>query len=386
MPEELEQRPGLRDCLKGTRIDILSKLDSHLSSETIPNVFWLYGVAGSGKSTVAMSLAQNFRNSNSACLGAHLIFQREKSKHSAVIRTLAFKLAMCDPAIALDIASVPEIYMDHSPVLLKTQFEELLLNPLNNSAKHIQGHIVIILDGLDECGSLKDRNTLMKILEDGLPKLPACFRIFILSRQEVDIDRVFSSHSNNTHMLELDHTSEVAKADVVSYIDVEMCKAVSTAAKNILGDQFWEDMLSILGDSAEGLFIWASTSVELVKYSTFPSPSEKLKALVHNWRSHKGGGVYRLYSEVLENRGLLCNEPETRDHFSRVLGLILFSKVALSIADIDALLGLQADSSSVMLQGLRCLLNYDPEARPSTTYLLLRLLSITRVYQSLSCS
>jgi ABC-type dipeptide/oligopeptide/nickel transport system ATPase subunit len=48
-------------CLTGTRSEILATVTEHLSTvhpET--NVYWLSGVAGSGKSTIANTVAQHF--------------------------------------------------------------------------------------------------------------------------------------------------------------------------------------------------------------------------------------------------------------------------------------------------------------------------------------
>ncbi|KAF7347058.1 WD40 repeat-like protein [Mycena venus] len=52
-----------KTCLTGTRVNILAKLTEHLSTvhpET--NVYWLSGVAGSGKSTIANTVAQHFQS------------------------------------------------------------------------------------------------------------------------------------------------------------------------------------------------------------------------------------------------------------------------------------------------------------------------------------
>ena len=85
-------------CLPGTRKEYLDKIMEWVLSDTEPNVLWLHGVAGSGKSTISMSIAEECF---STCRrGAHLFFTRGKSNPGEVIRTIAFQLASFDSTIA----------------------------------------------------------------------------------------------------------------------------------------------------------------------------------------------------------------------------------------------------------------------------------------------
>jgi hypothetical protein len=45
-------------CMKGTRRDVLFQLESWLNEENDKHVFWLNGLAGTGKSTIAQTFAE----------------------------------------------------------------------------------------------------------------------------------------------------------------------------------------------------------------------------------------------------------------------------------------------------------------------------------------
>lgn len=346
----------LPTCLENTRVDVRNELTSHLLSDTLPNVLWLHGVAGSGKSTVATTIAEDFNASSR--LGAYMFFQRQKSNPGAFVRTLAYKLSMYDPAIASRVEKALESNNYNDLATASTQFTNLLLTPLRTVAEEIQGPIVIILDALDECGSRGTRQKLMDVLQKVLPQLPSCFRFLITSRREADIEKTFGSRSmkSSIRIFELDYTSDVSKRDVDSYIRVNMIHLL----EDVVDDNYpWEEMLSALSTVAEGLFIFASTAVRLVAESM--NPLQKFEDLVRDSRSHEGFGLYRLYSTVLRDCGIPWNDPKWRPNFINVLGLILLGKTFFSVADIDGLLGLPpGESSDLVLSRLKCLLDYSP--------------------------
>src|SRR5271154_3314450 len=91
-PEILDRLPWSKNasydpaiqCLEGTRVDVLNQIDNWINSrEPGNNLFWLRGVAGSGKtaiaSTVAAHLDSNPSPSSRAILGATFFCKRDDS-------------------------------------------------------------------------------------------------------------------------------------------------------------------------------------------------------------------------------------------------------------------------------------------------------------------
>src|SRR5579872_4341532 len=81
-------------CMEGTRGDVLSQLENWLNDEKDKRVFWLNGVAGTGKSTIAQTFAETSFAGNK--LGASFFCSRDfedRSSLRSILPTLAFQLA-----------------------------------------------------------------------------------------------------------------------------------------------------------------------------------------------------------------------------------------------------------------------------------------------------
>ena len=81
-------------CLKGTRKEVLLQIDQWLRNDGDQRIFWLNGLAGTGKSTIAQTFAEiSFADGK---LGASFFCSRDfedRSKLQAIFPTLAFQLA-----------------------------------------------------------------------------------------------------------------------------------------------------------------------------------------------------------------------------------------------------------------------------------------------------
>ena len=109
-------RTSRKLCLPGTRKKLLDDITDQIlepiddnrqieqsteTTETMRNVLWLHGMAGSGKSTVANTIAQRFGRLRRR--GAYLFFERSTGDPTVVIRTLAHQLAQFDSTLCTEI-------------------------------------------------------------------------------------------------------------------------------------------------------------------------------------------------------------------------------------------------------------------------------------------
>src|SRR6267378_3973147 len=81
-------------CLRGTRKEVLWEIEHWVASEQEQQIFWLNGLAGTGKSTIAQTFAE--RMSADGKLGASFFCSRDfadRSNLHAIFPTLAFQLA-----------------------------------------------------------------------------------------------------------------------------------------------------------------------------------------------------------------------------------------------------------------------------------------------------
>lgn len=237
------------------------------------------------------------------------------------------------------------------------------------SADDVEGPLLIILDGLDECGSSTDRGMFMRWLVHDFSELPPKFRFLITSRPEDDIMRSLSSRQH-IHEVKLDHNSDDSRRDVHVYL--------SHALRNVIMEQEpegwdWETILKILGEAADGLFIWASTLVKFISAQAYQFAL--LKELVSNPNTHTPDGLYAtVFSGSINWEEKIPSGTSMASHFSRIFGLILFGKEQLSNMDVDRILCLSPDQTSdTILSKLQTVVAYEREAHSSASYLVLRL-------------
>jgi Mrp family chromosome partitioning ATPase len=127
-------------------------------------MFWLSGMAGTGKSTIARTIAQLFASRGQ--LGASFFFKKGEGERGNALRfftTIAVDLMAHEPGMlpviqeALDKDSK---IADKSP---KDQFEKLILQPLLR-IKQAQPPVlarVVVIDALDECEQETDIRAIL---------------------------------------------------------------------------------------------------------------------------------------------------------------------------------------------------------------------------------
>ncbi|KAL5512549.1 hypothetical protein ACEPAG_3202 [Sanghuangporus baumii] len=338
-------------CLEGTRQDFMDRIMSRLFPDTDSdqNVVWLTGAAGAGKSTIAVTISDAC--DRRGCPAAYLFCERGKDEYLSTIRALAYKIAALHPSIRPHVADAVSKNSNISGSPLRTQFEKLLLEPIQAAAKKAKVFVVIILDALDECGTSKQREDLVRLLTIDFNRLPSNVRVLVTSRPENDM-RHLSSKGHILH-IELKHTSKGNRRDVDLYIEEKM---MSTVVQGPPKGWEWDGVCKVLSDAADGLFIWASTAVRMVDESS--NPRRKLRVLLGDIKS-VGGGIDNLYSTLLEQSGITWYESEARDEFTKILGVVLFAKEAISGEDIEAFLGLEEDTVDTILSRLQSVLSHE---------------------------
>ena len=347
-------------CLENTRRDEIGNIFEWIAdnSEEAKKVLWVYGLAGTGKSTLSTSIAQVMRRLGR--LGAFFFFDRNipQRNFATLIRTLAYKLAMFDPCFGATISQVVKNNVDITGMPLEFQFENLLSANALKSVEWSRGPIVLIIDALDECGSEADRKILLQVLSKGFSDLPSFIRIMVFSCHESDIQRALGSHLH----LRLDTNSDANKNDILAFVRHSL---EEIRIKECIGDHWpGDDEISYLANRAGGLFLWASTACLYIKLSY--APNQRLSELINEQESKSTGPFAQLdslYEQGLQSAGC-WRDLSFRSDCCNILGVVLCARDPLSLSVIDALLALpQYNPSWKSVSRLKCFLHVVSETK-----------------------
>ncbi|KAF3904307.1 hypothetical protein ABW20_dc0101839 [Dactylellina cionopaga] len=193
-------------CLPETRSDILRVIEEWVKKpraqgqgQSDGRIFWLRGMAGTGKSTVARTVARYLTDHSQ--LGASFFFKRtqaQRNNASGFFPTIAYSLAQHLPSLVPHINAAIEGDPDVFGRAYKEQFEKLLFDPF--SQLESTPTVVIVIDALDECGNEEDISLILIYLGK-LTKLERIdLRLFITSRPELGLLTGFQKlHEDKIH-------------------------------------------------------------------------------------------------------------------------------------------------------------------------------------------
>ncbi|KIK66400.1 hypothetical protein GYMLUDRAFT_157563, partial [Collybiopsis luxurians FD-317 M1] len=146
-----------RFCSPGTRIHVLASVEQWAISLNpfSASGYWISGMAGTGKSTIAMSICQNLKNKG--LLAGSFFCSRqipECRDYRLIVPTLSYQLAKFSGAFATALKNILTRDLDLATKRPVEQVEYLLVEPWNAvSDMFKKAHFipVFVIDALDEC-------------------------------------------------------------------------------------------------------------------------------------------------------------------------------------------------------------------------------------------
>jgi hypothetical protein len=335
--------------MKGTRRDVLSLLENWLKGGQKEHVFWLNGLAGTGKSTIAQTFAEiGFMDGQ---LGASFFCSRDFSDRNnlrLIFPTLAFQLAFQYPHFRQQLLPVLVASPDVGRESLASQLEKLLVGPLLAT----QTPTLIIIDALDECHDEEPVSALLSVLSRYMDEIPLV-KFFITARPEPRIRSGFHLKSLQPHVGVFglhDVKPDVVNSDIKLFLKTQFAKLAKYRSDCDFTDE-WPSQREIdtLCEKAAGFFIYASTVVKFVS-SNYHSPSERLALIIMGKQdtSHEGkAGIDLLYTQVLEQafHDVDSDELEPYPLFKLVVAAVLLAFNPLSMKALSDLLNVPYISS-----------------------------------------
>ncbi|PVF91692.1 hypothetical protein CPB86DRAFT_878380 [Serendipita vermifera] len=231
-------------CLEGTRIKTLEAIRRWVDNKETPQwMFCLLDVAGSGKSTVAKHMAEEWKKESR--LVARFFFSRDTTETMSTNRfcsTVAELFAGRNPVFKAEL----EKFVDIPDLSFEERFEGMITTPL----KALNGPAILTIDALDECNNdYQSRDGLLQTLTKQCPSIPQ-LRVLVMARPETDIKRWAEESGGYTNFSKLEGGSK----DVELYIETRLQSIPINDRRRLY---------SVIRQ-AEGLFIWARIACDLL--------------------------------------------------------------------------------------------------------------------------
>ncbi|KAG9122789.1 hypothetical protein FRC07_000678, partial [Ceratobasidium sp. 392] len=346
---------GRGGCSPNTRRLVLQKLHDWANDPNGSKVYWMNGMAGTGKTTIAYSFCTKLEESHQ--LAASFFCTRslpECRDVSRITTTIADQLAyFCRP-----IKHVLHQVLENDDVIARTvttQFQKLVAQPLRKVKDSLPvGRLVVVIDALDECSGRGDARMFLDTLLSFAQDLPIKF--FVTSRPDDALLSKLTSSSNVHHSLLHLHDIEksLVQADIETYLSSEL-EAIRMEASKIRR----------LAEKSGALFIFAAT---VVRYIALDDSSidhrERLETILDD-SPHPSNKMHApldlLYTTILsfalDNENL---DERDKENIELLLHTVVFAREPLSVESLTRLLRLKnLDQAMRAIKPLQSVLHVD---------------------------
>ncbi|GKZ36734.1 hypothetical protein AbraIFM66950_007931 [Aspergillus brasiliensis] len=398
LPLVLEARFGSFDdgnnpeCLEGTRTEILREIQTWAEDPDVSPVFWLRGMAGTGKSTISRTFAAACQQRKSLVphgsplaphvyLGTTFFFDRTKPGRNTVEKlfpTISNELASSFPDARDKVCRAISENQFIGTQNLRNQWNKLILEPLLTLEKELllPVTLVLLLDALDEAVS-EDHKEAGKPAHDigGVLRLMATpgklqhirLKLFLTSRPEIFSHfRHVLSEEISIRNFELPKTSvmsqeaNIPKDDITIYLEHQIRQVVSQATVDYpeslvkstcwLGQDEERGIVRTLAEKSDGLFIYAATACRFLEGvdCDLDDLQTRMRELsdVGSEGDSPQDNLDRTYSQILKY-SVIYNSRKTKAEkhdfyqlFERVIGAVVVLAEPLTIATLEDLLDL----------------------------------------------
>jgi hypothetical protein len=322
-------------------------------------IFWLNGAAGTGKSTIARTVARTFDDQQQ--LGASFFFKRgegERGNATRFFATIATQLARRLSELGSGIKKAIEADPAISEKALKDQFEKLILQPLLDVAHPPALVLLIVIDALDECEQDKDIRVILQLLSRIRHLKSVSLRVFVTSRPELHIRLGFKQLPDGT--LEDLILHEVAKQmiqhDIRVYFEHELRRV--REERSLSSGWPRRDQVEALVAQAVPLFIFAATACRYIG-DRRDNPKKRLDIILGYGKAK----VSKLDATYLPILNQLFDEEDEEDRerwaceFREIVGSIVVLETPLSTTSLARLLHTSKDDISCRLDSLHSVLS-----------------------------
>ena len=344
---------------------MLNEIESWAKDFDKSPVFWLNGLAGTGKSTIAQTVSE--RIFADGLLGASFFCSRDfedRSDLHFIFPTLAFQLAHKYPKFRSVFVPLLRSNPDVVHESLYSQMEKLVVGPL----KLADVSAVIVIDALDECKDEEPSSAILSVLGRFAEQIPRV-KFFITGRPEPRIKTGFRlpllEDATNIFVLHDIHPLLINK-DIRLFLEHELFEL---AQRRRLESWPSDEHINLLCLRAAGLFVHAVATVKFLDSSTH-LPKQRLDVIVNLPESTAPEGKTQikpnttldsLYASILRT-AFSEDDPEVDARVHSIIGAVVLAINPLPPSGIAKLIGLDLDEVMLLLTLVQSLLILDEDA------------------------
>jgi hypothetical protein len=358
------RRQHERTCLVGTRVHVLEEINNWSKKNDNQSIFWLNGWAGTGKSTIAGTIARQYYDEQR--LGATFFFSRgggDVGHAGKFVTTIARQLASNILPLQQFVCEAVASYSDIGTQSLGDQWRHLILNPLSKMSSGFGSpSYLLVIDALDECDDDKGIQVILGLLTEAQPAFSNILRVLITSRPNIPIEVGFSHIPPANHCAFILHhlPSETISHDIIFFLQHEL----KTIAQDQALEPAWPGAEAIehLATRASGLFIWCATACRFIQEGDFYA-EERLNSLLKGSTLNTAPEerLNEIYMSVLRAAILPTYTEQEKeklyDNLRHVLGTIVILYSPLHLESMCKLIQVPKRRAAKMLVRLHAILD-----------------------------
>ncbi|KAF1816372.1 hypothetical protein P152DRAFT_454640 [Eremomyces bilateralis CBS 781.70] len=264
-------------CLPNTRVDLLKDIYNWADGDNSPTIFWLSGLAGTGKSTIARTLAAKYLDTGG--IAASFFFSRNGGEGGYLrhgerfVTSIAVQLASNVPPAKQAICGAIFAQSNIASRALREQWRHLIHRPLSELPdRNCQSRYILVVDALDECENENDIQTILQLLAETRSLETVQLRVFLTSRREIPIRNSFVQIPDDVYQDAILHeiSSSIVDHDIRIFLRHELEQIARTHGLPVSwpGDQVVDQLVG----SSCGLFIWAATTCLFINEARMYAP------------------------------------------------------------------------------------------------------------------
>jgi hypothetical protein len=290
----------LPTCHPETRVQLLQNIEDWSSDSRGHTIFWLRGLAGTGKSTIARTLASRLHEKQR--LAGSFFFARgqgDRGRGKMFFTTLAFQLSAQSDYLGYIISEAINSNQDIINKKFHEQWRQLIYKPLQDCPLHEPR--VVVIDALDECNSEQDVQELLKVISQVKDDTDCMLRFFITSRPEIPVKHGFDRMAYiNFHDYALhDMDIGIVNQDIKTYLKSEL-KEIDRKYSGTDRDWPGQKEVDRLAGRAGKFFIYAATASRFIDQGGSSLFEERLIEILED-DSDGLEEIDKMYTQVLDH-------------------------------------------------------------------------------------